>query len=538
MRTQRRHFLTHGARLGASTFAAPLVSWAQTKATNVNWYQGELIHLIPTASDTRFLIKTSWKTARKTAPMLKVGSRRVQGVRTDTEGRFWRFDVDSLTPATNYRLQLLGADGRTLTDVWELKTFPAPAAKTEHCRILAYTCAGGYDSVPLRGRTGFLDMAVRQQLLARGLSFKPDVVLANGDHIYWDQKTFDNKAFAAVVKKEIRPKFGGELDLSLPMYHARNLPIFTAVCDYQIARLYGVSLRSTPAYFLSDDHDMFENDEFDDTVATLPVEDYGRVGAELTQTMYYPEFLPDANRPAWLPGGDKAGLPTGTNMCFGTLRYGRLLEAVMYDCRRYLDNKGQHARVVPAWVEDWLIARTRAEDTDQLIHMPSLPLGYSSGKLGDWYPDLLDAATGKLTLSKPKVGWMSGWHKQHQRLVAALAEQKTRAGVVVQGDFHASSAAAMTQSAELQLAHPVHLIMAGTLGTGDLGFPSAFRSIDSTPAASVTLQEVLKPTEKNGFTIIDVTPSKMIFSLYTWRAPQRVEEIDTMQPTAVYEVKR
>jgi len=55
-------------------------------------------------------------------------------------------------------------------------------------------------------------------------------------------------------------------------------------------------LRSTPAFFLTHDHDMFENDEFDDRVAVLPPDTYGALGAEQTQRLYYPEFLPDPNR--------------------------------------------------------------------------------------------------------------------------------------------------------------------------------------------------------------------------------------------------
>jgi hypothetical protein len=73
-----------------------------------------------------------------------------------------------------------------------------------------------------------------------------------------------------------------------------------------------------------------------------------------------------------------------------------LREAVLYDCRRYLDYKGDHAKVVPQWVEDWLTARTHAQDTTHFFHAPSLPLAYSSGKLGDWYPDLLDEQSGHL----------------------------------------------------------------------------------------------------------------------------------------------
>ena len=50
--------------------------------------------------------------------------------------------------------------------------------------------------------------------------------------------------------------------------------------------------------------------------------------------------------------------------------------------------------------------------------------------------------------------------------------------------------------------------------------------------------EALKPTEKNGFTIIDVTPDKMRFPLFLWRPPQPVEDIDTMQPVLLYELPR
>jgi hypothetical protein len=36
------------------------------------------------------------------------------------------------------------------------------------------------------------------------------------------------------------------------------------------------------------------------------------------------------------------------------------------------------------------------------MHAPSLPFAYSSGKLGDWYPDVLDAKLGKLVLYESK----------------------------------------------------------------------------------------------------------------------------------------
>jgi hypothetical protein len=528
--------------MGAGGAALEMLGWplAVHGQSTAAWNAGKVAHIIPTASQERFLIKISFSEPLNGMPQLSVDGKRTKGVMTDPAGRFWRFDVSGLQPATQYELRLLDAGGAALCDAWPLKTFPSPNATPERLRILAYTCSGGYDgAAPFMGKTGFLDMAARRRLLARGLSFQPDAVIANGDHIYWDLKTWDNKPFASYVR-QVRTRFGGEIDTSVPMMHPKNAPIFTALCDYQIPGLFGTSLRSTPSWFVSDDHDMFENDEFDDKVATLPVEDYGRVAAELTQHMYYPEFLPDANRPQWLPGGDRAGMPEGTNGCFGTLRYGQLFEAVLYDCRRYLDNKGQHARVIPRWVEDWVFARTRAEDTQQFCHVPSLPFAYSSGKLGDWYPDQLDRKAGKLFVGdQPKVGWQSGWHKQHQRLVAALTQQSKRSAVIVQGDFHCAAAGKMLRSGDLDLSrNPVHTVITGPLGTGDLGFPSVFRSIPTTPATSVTMEQAMKPLEKNGFTIIDVTPEKMTFSLFTWRPQEPEEAIVAMQPALVYEVSR
>ena len=60
----------------------------------------------------------------------------------------------------------------------------------EQLRILAYTCAGGNEAMGMAdGTAAFLPVATRQRLLERGLSYSPDVVIANGDHIYWDQAT-------------------------------------------------------------------------------------------------------------------------------------------------------------------------------------------------------------------------------------------------------------------------------------------------------------------------------------------------------------
>jgi len=258
----RRAFLETGA--AAATFGVLGSSQAATAQPASAWNQGQLIHLIPTANHERFLIKASFKSPLAATPRLSVDGRSVEGVQTDPQGRFWRFDVSSLRPATEYQLRLTDPGGGPLCDAWPLKTFPAPAAPAERLRIVAYTCGGGYDGPPLRGKTTFLDMAARRRLLARAMSYQPDAVIANGDQIYWDMTTALTRVEPDYVKGQLWVKFGGALDLSVPMLHPKNAPIFTAVCDYQICGLYGTTSRSTPAFFLTDDHDTFENDEFDE----------------------------------------------------------------------------------------------------------------------------------------------------------------------------------------------------------------------------------------------------------------------------------
>jgi hypothetical protein len=529
----RREFL--GATAGALVALGAL---PEAGAAPSGWNGGSLAHLIPTANHERFLIKASFKSPLKAPPKLSVGGVPFDGVRTDTGGRFYRFDANGLRPGTPYELRLVDASGAPLCDGWRLKTLPAPDTKAERLRLLVYTCAGGYDGPAFQGKTFFLDMALRRRLLARALSFQPDVVIANGDHVYWDLETSQNKPLAKFVQQNHWTKFGGALDTSVPMLHPKNAAIFRALCDYQIAGLYGNALRSTPSFFLTDDHDMFENAEFDAGVATLPPDTYGKVGAEATQALYYPEFLPDPQRPDFLPGGDKAGLPAGTNMTFGTLRYGSLLEAVLYDCRRYLDSSGAHAKLLPGWVEAWILARTRAEDTTHFFHVPSLPFGYTTGKAGEFYPDAFDDKQRRLVPFGDKAGWQRGWFAQHQRLLSGIAAQKSRVPLVVQGDLHASAAGRIVRSGELSLPRPVHVVTAGTLGTGDLAFPSAYRGFPASPSALIGLEPALAPAEKNGFTIVDVTPDKLTFALFTFRPPERAEQIDALRPAIVYEVPR
>ena len=152
-----------------------------------DWDQGDVQHLIPTASHDRFLIKVSFTQAQEAAPELEVGPTRVRGQSNAAAGDFWQFDVTGLSPATTYQLSLVSANGRALCAPWSLSTFPAPDATPERLRLMIYTCGGGHDALNQglpEGKTNWLPSALRRRLLQRGLSFKPDALIANGDQIY------------------------------------------------------------------------------------------------------------------------------------------------------------------------------------------------------------------------------------------------------------------------------------------------------------------------------------------------------------------
>src|SRR5262249_22455086 len=147
---------------GAAITAAGILS--ARRASAQDWNGGSLSHIIPTANHERFLIKTSFGVPLNGTPTLSIDGRSTAGQPTAAAGRFWRFDVSKLAPDTEYELRIVGGDAVPLCDPWPLKTLPAPGSQPARLRILSYTCGGGFDGPPLKGKTFFLDMTARRRL--------------------------------------------------------------------------------------------------------------------------------------------------------------------------------------------------------------------------------------------------------------------------------------------------------------------------------------------------------------------------------------
>jgi hypothetical protein len=402
--------------------------------------------------------------------------------------------------------------------------------------VLFFTCAGGPEGTLGRAdgrQTGNLPTALRNRLLRRGLSFQPDAAVANGDHVYWDLHA------PRTPPGQRNTTRLDSFNRSALIFGDRNETVLKLAAAPQIVPVYGTDFRSTPVFFLQDDHDYFDNDEATDEIITFPPPWFQLQLARATQRMYYPEFLPDAARPANLPwSSSDAGVEVSES--FGTLRFGRLAEILLYDVRRTITLAGPSAVFISPEAEEWLHGRTGARETTHLVHAPSTPPGWSAGKWGEWYPDVLDGRNGKLTASTPKPYWQSGWLAQHDRLMRSLANMDGRVPLVVSGDLHAVAIGRLLRAGSADFrAHPITSILSGPIGTAPAGWPSAFRGIGATVPAHLDVQEEVKPIEQHGFTLIDFLPDRLAVRMFKWDVKsQPPDAIDTLEPFHTVELAR
>ena len=509
-------------------------SAAMAAKSGAGWDQGRLLHLLPTVSDREMLIKASFDRALTAAPSLRVGALTVSARMSDTRGECWQFHARGLEPGRRYRLALVSggkSGGKPLCEPWDLATFPAADARPESVRVLFYTCAGGHEAL------GFLPAAVRNRMLRRALSFRPDAVVANGDHVYWDLRSPLTAKTQGASQAALQ--IAGLPDRSQAILGGDNEFMLKRSAGPQIVPVYGTDFRSTPVFFVQDDHDYFDNDDATDEIVTFPPDHFMTQMARATQELYYPEFLPDATRPAGLPGASYAGRALPVSESFGTLRYGNLLEVLLYSVRRSMTMAGPSAVFLEDTVEAWLKARMAAPGAAHVVNAPSNPPGWTAGKWGEWYPDVL-AADGKLTLEKSKPYWQSGWIKQHDRLMVAMSAMRGRVPLVMSGDLHAIAIGRMLRTgAEDLSANPVTAVLTGPVGTRPTGWPSGVRKIGAQPSLHLQMEEMIKPIEQHGYTLADFTQDKITLRMFKWDVKtQPVQALDTLEPFHTVELAR
>lgn len=521
---KRRDFLKlSGAAAAQTMLGGPLSGLGPARAGGpCSGFTGDqaVAHILPTVSHERMLIKASFVHPLSSAPVLTVGGAPQAAEQTDIEGRFWMFDAGGLDPGTEFSLSLT-VDDCPVVEPWTLSTFPDPTSMPSSFRLLAFTCAGGHDLFGV-----YVPLQLRQRLLRRALSFAPDAVLAIGDHVYWDLRSLPGSLFLG--NSSTARDLAGTFDREAAVLGGANEAVLTGAVDYQIAQLYGTHFRGVPVFFVRDDHDYFEDDRVDPGLTTFPPDSFMVDLARSTQRLYYPEFLPDSTRPLALPQSNASDRPSGVSEVFGTLRFGKLVEALLYDCKGLMTTGGSAGLLVPGAAETWILDRFSASDATHVVNVPSNPMGYSAGKYAEWYPDVVE--DGMLTTAVAKDGWQEGWLDQHDRILGAVFD---RGGVplVVSGDIHSIAEQKILTSGALDFAsNPVVSLVAATPGTR-IGWPSATRGTKALPPTSMTVDEVVEVQEVNGFHLLDFTPGNVTIQHFRWDlAVDAPAAIDSLTP--------
>ena len=514
-----------------------LSACARDNPARDGWRRGTIRHLLPTASDRAFNIKLSLAAPLASPPVLRTGAREVEGSQQDTAGRFWAFRIAGLEPDTEYTLELRSGAGQLdppLCDPWPLRTLPARESHPDGLRVISYTCAGGPNlPTPPSIFHAFKPTAYRQRLFDLILDREPDLVIANGDHVYFDLPSMNRlrEGVAGNLLAKFIDGVNAIFDPELPVLGTPNEIAITTVGDDQIAGIYGVRFRSTPMFFVTDDHDYFDNDDATPERITMPPDAFHMALRNTLQRLYFPEFIVENDPGPALPGhSHEAGLALSTH--FGEVRYGDLFGALFYDCSGYLSLQPEGG-LLPASVENWLVQRTLSQQPTHLIHVPSHPVGWTAGKWREWYPDVLESSGSIVEAvgvddEGNKYQWQRGWWEQHQRLLALLAAQADRIPLIVSGDLHALGIVRIDRSGDLDFAaNPVYSVLSGPVGVGDLGWPSRARGVAAHTPRDMHVEELLGLEERNGFTVLDFAPHAVTVDILGcpegWVSPAELE---------------
>ena len=498
---QRRDLLAGAAATGVLS----LLPFGHATAAVDAWNAGLVAHLLPTVSHDRILLKASFHEPLREVPLLHVGGRLVAGERTDSEGFFWQFDATGLEPSRPYGLILTDARGRPLCDEWPLATFPAADDQPRQLRLLIFTCAGGHD-----GLGKHLPISTRIRLLRRGLSFRPDAIIANGDHVYWDLRTrrgnqSGSSAEAAVI--------AGRFDRTAPVLGSPNEAVLKKAVGPQIMPLYSTLCRSTPVFFTQDDHDYFENDEADDRFISFPPDAFMMAAGRASQHLYYPEFLPDPMRPLGLASAAAPDRPPA-------FRRVTARSATGASPRCWSTSLPPLSHI--AWTERGVRAgrgRDLAEGSHGAAgcgacHQHSIhAAGLERRRVGaSGTPAWRSTAASRP--ASPSPYWQPGWRAQHDRLLQAASAMRGRIPLFVSGDLHAIGETRIAATSGIDLAESGGVGAVRADWSAGYGSPSFYRGSHGVTTGGLVVDEVQPTIEENGYLISKPSPDDITLRFF------------------------
>ena len=471
-------------------------------------------HILASASHEKLAISVSLSKKTTKLQLMLDNKVIIKGIQKDRIGTNWQFISDKLSSDHSYKLQLI-SEGDPIYKPWNLKTFPSPDAKVESVSIMAFTCAGGPEGFKISGKEFFKPLKFRQKVFAEGLSKNPDFAISIGDHIYWDLRG-ENAPQVGRKNKLIKFFLGSYIGLVYGSFNrsekassSKNEKVLKNIGNDQIASLYGTRFKSTPIFFIPDDHDYFENDDAEEKLVTFPADDFSKDAFKQMADLFYPPLLDTPD------GQPKRKI--------GRIRYGNAFEGLIADCAGDMTLGDKKALLISKKNEEWLLSRINQSKAKTLAFIPSHPFGYTAGKWREWYPDvvaeegasgtvineLLSGNKGSLTTEVNKYLWQEGWFFQHQRLIKAISERKG-SRFVFSGDIHAIGAVSIIKSGKLKLKNKLKSFLVGSVGSSSAGWPSFARGITAESPENLACESIYEVKEENGFTFFNISKDKVL----------------------------
>ena len=471
-------------------------------------------HILASATHEKLAISVSLSKKTTKLELMLDNKVIIKGIQKDRIGTNWQFISDKLLSDHSYKLQLI-SEGDLIYKPWNLKTFPGPDTKVENVSVMAFTCAGGPEGFKISGKEFFKPLKFRQKVFAEGLSLNPDFAISIGDHIYWDLRG-ENAPQVGRKNKLIKFFLGSYIGLVYGSFNrseeassSKNEKVLKNIGNDQIASLYGTRFKSTPIFFIPDDHDYFENDDAEEKLVTFPADDFSKDAFKQMADLFYPPLLDTPD------GQPKRKI--------GRIRYGNAFEGLIADCAGDMTLGDKKALLISKKNEEWLLSRIDQSKAKTLAFIPSHPFGYTAGKWREWYPDvvaeegasgtvineLLSGNKGSLTTEVNKYLWQEGWFFQHQRLIKAISERKG-SRFVFSGDIHAIGAVSIIKSGKLKLKNKLKSFLVGSVGSSSAGWPSFARGITAESPESLACESIYEVKEENGFTFFNISKDKVL----------------------------
>ena len=256
---------------------------------------------------------------------------------SDTRGEFWHFHATDLRPGRPLSLSLTDAtaDAR-FASRGSLRPFRSPTSGRNNSAILFFSCAGGHEAHEVLAACRSQPAAPARAELPAACSRRQWRSRLLGPAVAAHLQALRRVGGGRNDRRQVRPRWRCVRRRQRDRAQARGRPADRPDLWRRTSARRRCSSSRTITTISTTTKPPTTSSRSRRSHFMLQL-------ARATQQMYYPEFLPDVARPRGLALVVRRRSGRGVSESFGTLRYGRLAEVLLYDIRRTMTLAGPSA---------------------------------------------------------------------------------------------------------------------------------------------------------------------------------------------------